>query len=117
MQRVRNGEVWRGECGRGQPRVEREDVPVRGEDVAEVRDQRACCRAVQWRGVLVDVVWGQEDVGVRRAEERYAELVTGAEDERVDVVQRAAEGAAKQYAEISGRTVKVSVQGSLSNDM
>ena len=45
------------------------------------------------------------------------EVTVHAREKDVDVVQRAAEGAAKQYAEISGRTVKVSVQGSLSNDM
>ena len=45
------------------------------------------------------------------------EVTVHAREKDVDVVQRAADGAAKQYAEISGRTVKVSVQGSLSNDM
>lgn len=45
------------------------------------------------------------------------EVTVHAREKDADVVQRAADGAAKQYNEISGRTVKVSVQGSLSNDM
>ena len=35
----------------------------------------------------------------------------------VEIVQRAADSAARQYKEISGRTVKPTVEGSLSNEM
>ncbi|KAI9063583.1 ATPase V1/A1 complex subunit E [Trametes sanguinea] len=45
------------------------------------------------------------------------EVTVHAREKDVDKVQRAIEGAAKQYNEISGLTVKASVQGTLSNDI
>ena len=45
------------------------------------------------------------------------EVTVHAREKDVATVKRAADGAAKQYKEISGRSVNVSVQGSLSNDL
>ncbi len=45
------------------------------------------------------------------------EATVHARQKDVEIAQRAVDSAAKQYTEISGRTVKVSVKGSLSDDM
>ena len=45
------------------------------------------------------------------------EVTVHARKKDVQLVQRAAEAAAQQYNEISGKTVKPTVEGSLSNDM
>ncbi|KAI0777728.1 ATPase V1/A1 complex subunit E [Trametes elegans] len=45
------------------------------------------------------------------------EVTVHAREKDVDQAQRAADAAAKQYNEISGRTVKPTVEGSLSNDI
>ncbi|KAI0826563.1 ATPase V1/A1 complex subunit E [Trametes gibbosa] len=46
-----------------------------------------------------------------------AEVTVHSRKKDVEVVQRAADGAAKQYNEISGRTIKPSVAGTLSDDI
>ncbi|KAH9852580.1 ATPase V1/A1 complex subunit E [Lenzites betulinus] len=46
-----------------------------------------------------------------------AEVTVHSRKKDVDVVRRAADGAAKQYNDISGRTVKPSVEGTLSDDI
>jgi len=45
------------------------------------------------------------------------DILVLARDEDIDIVQRAAEGAERQYEEISGRTVQTKVQGGLSSDL
>ena len=45
------------------------------------------------------------------------EVTVHSREKDTSIAQRAADNAAKQYQEISGRTVKVAVQGTLSNDM
>ncbi|RDX54565.1 ATPase V1/A1 complex subunit E [Polyporus arcularius HHB13444] len=45
------------------------------------------------------------------------EATVHARQKDVEIAQRAVDSAAKQYTEISGRTVKVSVKGSLSDDI
>ncbi|KAL7284156.1 hypothetical protein ACG7TL_001437 [Trametes sanguinea] len=45
------------------------------------------------------------------------DVTVHAREKDVDKVQRAVEGAARQYNEISGLTVKATVQGTLSNDI
>ncbi|KAM5537137.1 hypothetical protein V8D89_009283 [Ganoderma adspersum] len=45
------------------------------------------------------------------------EVTVHAREKDVEIVRRAADGAARQYDEISGRTVKPTVEGSLSNQI
>ncbi|PIL27561.1 transporter [Ganoderma sinense ZZ0214-1] len=45
------------------------------------------------------------------------EVTVHAREKDVEIVQRAADSAARQYGEISGRTVKPTVEGSLSNQI
>ncbi|KAI0693933.1 ATPase V1/A1 complex subunit E [Cerioporus squamosus] len=45
------------------------------------------------------------------------EVTVHAREKDVDLVKRAADGAAEQYTEISGRKVEISVKGSLSDDI
>lgn len=40
-----------------------------------------------------------------------------AREKDIEIAERAVDGAAKQYTEVSGRTVKATVYGTLSNDM
>ncbi len=45
------------------------------------------------------------------------EVTVHSREKDVEIAQRAADGAARQYNEISGRTVKPTLEGSLSDDM
>ena len=45
------------------------------------------------------------------------EVTVHAREKDVEIARRAGEGAAKQYNEISGRTVTVTVEGTLSKDL
>lgn len=46
-----------------------------------------------------------------------SDVLVLAREKDVDIVEKAAENARKQYEGISGRTVKTKVQGALSNDL